>query len=111
MPRAAARRRSCASTGDGRWALRDGRRRRRSPTYGWDELRFSVSWKAYCFADEAERDAWRDHADDLTLDVILDRLEADLRERGVLAGERPEPKAFATMLIREHIRFPQPVPG
>ena len=34
--------------------------------YDWDELRFSVSWKAYCFADEAERDAWRTHADDLS---------------------------------------------
>ena len=30
--------------------------------YDWDELRFSVSWKAYCFRDEAERDTWRDHA-------------------------------------------------
>ena len=28
--------------------------------YDWPELRFSVSWKAYCFADEHERDAWRD---------------------------------------------------
>ena len=24
-------------------------------SYDWDELRFSVSWKAYCYADEAER--------------------------------------------------------
>ena len=95
--------------GDGRWALQGA-----GPdpvTYTWDDLRFSVSWKAYCFADDAERRDWADHADDLSLEVILGRLEDDLRERGVLAGERPEPKAFATMLIREHIRFPQPVPG
>ena len=25
---------------------------RRSARYDWDDLRFSVSWKAYCFADE-----------------------------------------------------------
>ena len=36
--------------------------------YGWDELRFSVSWKAYCFADEDEQRSWREHADDLTLE-------------------------------------------
>ena len=52
---------------------RPGQRRARSTTFGWDEIRFSVSWKAYCFADEDERDAWRTHADDLDLDVILGR--------------------------------------
>ena len=26
--------------------------------YRWDDMRFSVSWKAYCFRNEAERDAW-----------------------------------------------------
>ena len=45
--------------GDGGWVVRDGDDAS-SPTYDWDELRFSVSWKAYCFADEDERDAWRD---------------------------------------------------
>lgn len=79
--------------------------------YGWDDLRFSVSWKAYCFADQTERRAWADHADDLTLEVILDRLEADLRERGRLAGARPDPRAFATVLIGEYIRFPAPAPA
>ncbi len=94
--------------GDGRWALQGAGE---PVAYGWDDLRFSVSWKAYCFADEAERRAWADHADDLSLDVILDRLEDDLRERGRLAGDRPDPKEFATVLIREHIRFPAPVPA
>ena len=63
------------------------RRRVPSPRYGWDELRFSVSWKAYCFADEAERDAWREHTDDLSLDAILDTLVADLRARGRITGD------------------------
>jgi len=93
----------------GRWALHGA-----APdpvVYPWDQLRFSVSWKAYCFTDDAERRAWSEHADDLTLEVILDRLEADLRSRDRLAGDRPEPRDFATMLIREHIRFPAPVPG
>jgi len=50
--------------------------------YGWDEVRFSISWKAYCFADERERRAWREHGDDLVLERILDRLVDDLRARG-----------------------------
>ncbi len=93
--------------GDGRWELHGAEPE--PVTHHWDDLRFSVSWKAYCFADEAERRAWADHADDLVLDAILDRLEADLRERGRLDGDRPEPREFATLLIREHIRFPRPV--
>ena len=50
---------------DGVWSLRDGAEI--VARYGWDEIRFSISWKAYCFADEAERRAWREHRDDLEL--------------------------------------------
>ncbi len=94
--------------GDGQWSLRAADE---PVTYAWDDLRFSVSWKGYCFVDEAERQAWADHADDLTLEVILDRLEEDLRERGLLEGDRPEPREFATTLIRTYIRFPEPAPA
>jgi hypothetical protein len=92
--------------GDGRWSLQGVADE--PVVLAWDDLRFSVSWKAYCFADEAERGAWAAHADDLTLEVILDRLEEDLRDQGRLDGPRPEPKDFATMLIRAYIRFPEP---
>jgi hypothetical protein len=88
----------------GRWALRDGDRV--VARYGWDEVRFSISWKAYCFADEAERHAWREHRDDLALDAILDRLVDDLRARGRIEGERPEPTVLAHLLIDEYVRFP-----
>lgn len=70
------------------------------------DIRFSVSWKAYCFADEAERDAWRVHGDDLALDTILQTLEDDLRDRGALVGDRPEEHDFARLLIDTHIVFP-----
>jgi hypothetical protein len=56
--------------------------------------------------DAHERDTWRDHRDDLTVDVILDRLVADL-----VAGERVAPDvardaALGQLLIDEYIRFP-----
>jgi len=74
--------------------------------YDWDALRFSVSWKAYCFRDEHERDTWRDHRDDLTLDVILDRLVADLVARDRVAPDVARDGALGKLLIDEYIAFP-----
>ncbi|MGH7894922.1 MAG: hypothetical protein ACREQL_09645 [Candidatus Binatia bacterium] len=90
---------------DGRWALRDGADV--VARYRWEDVRFSISWKAYCFADEAERRAWREHRDDLDLERILDRLVDDLRERGRVDGTRPEPTALAHLLIDEYVKFPR----
>ena len=78
--------------------------------YTWDEIRFSISWKAYCFADEAELRRVREHAEDLTREKILDLLIADLRKRGRLQGEVPDGRTLALLLIDEYIRFPQPAP-
>lgn len=94
--------------GDGRWSLRE---HRGSDTvlvrYDWSDIRFSVSWKAYCFVDEAEREAWRTHADDLTLDVILGRLREDLHDRGILARDAtPIERDLATLLIDTYERYP-----
>jgi hypothetical protein len=95
--------------GGDRWAVRSGADV--VARYGWDELRFSVSWKAYCFEDEAERDGWRRHSTDLELDVVLARLVADLRDRGRITGAVPEPRDLALLIIDEYIRFPAPIAG
>jgi hypothetical protein len=98
--------------GEGRWTVRspDGQVVSRWTT---DEIRYSVSWKAYCFADEAERVAWAEHSDDLTLEVVLDRLVADLCDRGVL--DSPDhglaDAELGKLLIDTYIRFPAPVPS
>jgi hypothetical protein len=92
--------------GDGRWSIRDGDER--VSEYSWEQMRFSVSWKAYCFADEAERRAWREGSDDLAIDDVLATLEGDLRERGRLEGARPENRDFAMKLVDEYVRFPKP---
>jgi hypothetical protein len=90
--------------GEGKWTIRAGDTV--VARYDWENIRFSISWKAYCFADEAERRAWRDHTDDLQLDAILDRLVDDLRARGRIDGKRPQPNDLALMMIDEYIRFP-----
>jgi hypothetical protein len=91
--------------GNGEWAVRaDGDEVSR---YRWDELRFSVSWKAYCFEDAAEQAAWRDHADDLSIDAVVDRFIADLRERGRLAeGDVTVDRDLGELIIDEYIAFP-----
>jgi len=89
--------------GDDRWSVRDGDDV--VAEYATDDLRYSVSWKAYCFADEAERTAWADHRDDLTLEVILDTLKADLG--GVDPAMSDE--ELGKLLIERYVHFPAPV--
>jgi hypothetical protein len=95
---------SLGGTSDGRIDLRDadGAVLR---TYRWEELRFSVSWKAYCFADERERTAWREHTDDLELEVALDVLIADLTARGGATVDTPRHE-LGSRLIDEYVGFP-----
>ena len=90
----------------GRWTVSDGDEE--IGRYHWDEMRFSISWKAYCFEDEGDRKRWRSHSEDLSIDRVLDTLCADLRERGRLADTRPPNKQLAELLVEEYIKFPAP---
>ena len=92
--------------GERRWCVRDGEREVTS--YRWEELRFSVSWKAYCFESEAERTAWRQHSSDLSVDFVVARMLEDLRKRGLLDGPRPPDAQLVELLIDSYIRFPKP---
>ena len=94
-------------TGDGRVTLLDGADEA-VQDYGWRELRYSVSWKAYCFADDAERASWRDHTDDLGLDAVLPALVDDLERRGHRGLTTSSPD-LGLALIDEYVRFPAPV--
>lgn len=74
----------------------------------WEEMRFSISWKAYCFRDEEERRVWRSGSDDLSLGFILKTLEDDLRTSGKLSRELPRQRQFAELLVGSYIHFPEP---
>ncbi len=88
----------------GRVALSDGAGRT-VRTYEWAELRFSVSWKAYCFTDEDERVTWREHRDDLELATVLDALVADLTRRGRV-DESTARHDLGALMIDEYVGFP-----
>ena len=93
--------------GDGAWSVRDGDRQ--VAAYDWDDLRFSISWKAYCYADADEERAVRDHTDDLTRDQVLETLTADLRRRGRIDA-LPSDTELALTIIDAYIKFPPPTP-
>ncbi len=90
---------------DGRWSVR--REGELRATYRWDDLRLSISWKAWCFADEDEVRIDDDHSDDLTLEQILEVFVRDLRDRGRCRA-RPDDDTLARLILDEYIRFPAP---
>jgi hypothetical protein len=70
--------------------------------YRPEQMRLLVHWSAELYADMAEVEKSLDHSDDLTHDVVLDRLLADMRSRGVDVAEPTDPMhdpAFIRALI------------
>lgn len=73
-----------------------------------EEVRFSLSWKAYCFSDEEEYRCWAERKDDLARDRIVPVLVEELCRRGVLEdpAHRPSGAELAGLLIDEFVPFP-----
>jgi hypothetical protein len=90
--------------GDDRWRLEiDGEAVAR---HRWGDLRFSVSWKAYCYADPAEERAVLEHSDDVTRAHAITTLVGELRERGKLGEDPLANRDLALRIIEEYIQFP-----
>ncbi len=93
------------------WNLREGQQT--VSRYGSSEVRFSVSWKAYCFADQSERIRFTDAPSDLSPGEIIRRLEEELRRRGSVPGadqEWPDDE-LARLLVDEFVPFPPAATG
>ncbi len=52
-------------------------------SYGVGGIRASVLWKAYCFRDQAQADAFSRGSDDLQPEQIVDIFQRDLKQRGI----------------------------
>ncbi len=74
--------------------------------YQWRDIRYSISWKGYCFTNEAGCRTWQEHSDDISLEQILDIFEHDLQARGLIGANRPGPDEFALQMVQTYIRFP-----
>ena len=92
--------------GNDEWELRHADDDNVLERYLWSDLRYSISWKAYCFKNDAEQQLWRDGSDQLELEFILDRLEQELRAQGVMQNKRLEPTEFAKLLVKTFVKFP-----
>ena len=86
------------------WALVEPETGAELGRFAWHDMRFSVSWKAYCFADDEEVAAWRD-AQHRRIDVddIVRTLLVDLIQRGRLAqpGGAANTTALASLPVAE----------
>jgi hypothetical protein len=94
------------------WRIVDGERE----LGAWrnDQLRISVSWKAQVFADADAARVYDEHADDLTLDAILDRFRADFASRGTPLAIPADPlhdADFVRTLSRAYHVAPTVMPG
>jgi len=59
--------------------------------YRPEEMRLLVHWNAEVYADMDEVKKSMDHSDDLTHDVVFERLLADMRAKGVNVAEPSDP--------------------
>ena len=48
------------------------------------------------------------NSDDLSVAKVVDRLVEDLRERGIITGERPSDTVLVDLLIDSYVHYPQP---
>lgn len=90
--------------GEDNWELRAGKQA--LARYSWSQIRYSISWKGYCFTDHEERSLWDSGSEDLTLDQIIVLFEQDLRQSGRISGARPEPDDFARLMVETYIHYP-----
>jgi len=76
--------------------------------YGFSDLRIALVWRSRCFADETERETYR-QTPPMATSEILRRLKEDLVVRGKLQpGEEPSPVALGELLIKTYIKYPLP---
>jgi hypothetical protein len=71
-----------------------------------EQIRYSISWKAYCFPDACAHQMWSDHSDDVDLSDVIPRLEDLLADRGVLPERELSEDELARLMIDELIPFP-----
>lgn len=77
--------------------------------YRPEEMRFLVHWNAEVYADMDEVKKSMDHSDDLTHDVVFERLLADMRAKGVNVAEPSDPmrdQGFIRALIETYTIAP-----
>ena len=58
--------------------------------HGFDEVRVSLSWKAFVFDDEGEAEVYDRHLDDLDEPTLIATMAEDCAQRGVAVPDGPD---------------------
>ncbi len=90
---------------EGAWILR--RDTEEVARYAPGEVRLSMQWKAWVFADAAERDRVRSGVAPLTLPGATRALTEELARRGLLPEEELDGTDLALLLMRSFIDLPR----
>merc|ERR1712137_614030 len=78
-------------------------------TYNTDDLRWTIVYRARCFASKEEISKFRNLPDEetMSLEYILSTLKNDLIKRGKLdASSKLEPLELAELLLGEYVTYP-----
>ena len=98
--------------GDDQWVIRNGDIE--IARYHDSEMRFLFHYGAYVFKDMDEAKRYFEHTDDLTLDMALELILADLRRRGVAFEDPSDPlhdREFIAVLTRTYAMAPREYPA
>ena len=79
--------------------------------YALEDLRFSISWKAACFADASAAGVWREHEDDLDVETAVNRLLRALADAGESMPRPAEPLRDDAFIGALSQLFPIPTPS
>jgi hypothetical protein len=93
--------------GEDAWAIREGGETRARMRF--EDLRISVSWKAYVYRDTEQRRRHESGGGGLDLDQVVDRFGSDLASRGIAFRAPADPlhdEAFVELLTRSYVREP-----
>ena len=91
--------------GGGQWTLEtsDGS----GVDFGWADLRYSISWKGYCFDSVSSHQKWLAGEDSLTIAQVQHIFEDDLVQRGIRNTNTLSPNDYAQLLVQTYVSFPQ----
>ena len=94
------------ATGDGAWEIRDGTRV--AARLSDAQVRISLLWKAFVFADEAHQASFEDRKMDLCIEQVVDIYRHDLSRRGISTLRPRDP--FKDRQWRETLEQTYPYP-
>ncbi|MCY4036427.1 MAG: hypothetical protein OXF64_03100 [bacterium] len=88
-------------TGDRQWVIEEPGRE--PVCHRFDEVRVSLSWKAFVFHDAAEAEVYDRHSDDLDEAALIETLAEDCAHRGVVVPDGPD--ALCCPEFAERLRY------